>query len=322
MESKLVWLDCDPGHDDAFAIILAGHNSKLRLIGISTVCGNQTVEKTTINALRILSVSGLEDVDVVKGSSGPLCRKSRTSCEEIHGDSGLDGTDFPPLKKEPVNKNCITHMYDCISSQPRKVTIIATAQLTNVALLLKVFPEVKEHIEQIVLMGGSIGLGNMTAAAEWNIMCDPEAAQIVFESGVKTAMIPLEVTHTALCTKEVLDKIEALSSRYSKLVHELLTFFQGSYLSLFAMPDPPLHDPCAVAYVISPEIFEGLLVRVDVEMGSRMCDGRTICDMFGMTKNVKNVFVATRMNVTAFWDIMLDAIMSADKVSELNVTKV
>lgn len=319
MENTLVWLDCDPGHDDALAIILAGHNPKLQLIGISTVCGNQTVEKTTINALRMLSISGLEHIDVVKGASQPLCRKSRSSCEEIHGESGLEGADFPPLKKDSVKKNCTIHIYESIISQPNRVTIIATGQLTNIALLLKVFPEVKESINQIVLMGGSIGLGNMSSAAEWNIMCDPEAAKIVFESGVKTAMIPLEVTHTALCTKDLLDRIILLSSRYSKLIHELLTFFQGSYLTMFRMPDPPLHDPCAVAYVISPEIFEGSLVRVDVEMGSQFCDGRTLCDMFGMTGLPKNVFVATSMNVTAFWEMMLDAIMNADKVSEMNL---
>lgn len=327
---RKVWLDCDPGHDDAFAIMLAGHNPNLELIGISTVHGNQSVKKTTSNALKTLSVSGLTKIKVVPGQSKPLVRPDKV-CPEIHGESGLDCSDSFSLlmKKEESlhhdqlvsDKKAIIYMYETfsnIASQGEKVTLVATGTLTNVALLLTVFPEVKETIEQIVLLGGAMGIGNMSPSAEWNILVDPEAAKIVFEAGVKLVMIPLEVSHTALVTPEIVDRIRKMDTQFSALCIDLLHFFAETYKRVFHFEYPPLHDPLAVAYVINPSIFETVLMRVDIETVSELTSGRTICDIYHMSKLPKNVFVGQKVNVEEFWNLLISSLTLANSVSSLN----
>eukprot|EP01133_Synstelium_polycarpum_P004389 gene4389-5136_t len=244
---KYVWLDCDPGHDDAFAIMVAGHHPSVKLLGISTVAANQTVEKTTINALKVCALSGI-DVDVVRGSPAPLMRPSLV-CAEIHGETGLDSAVVVNIEtKAPLNKNAISHMAKTIrrtfSEQKSQTTIIATGSLTNVALLLSVYPDVKLQIESITLLGGAMTTGNISPVAEFNILVDPEAAKIVFESGVKIVMVPLEVSHKALITPEIVSRIRALAdSNFIDLTISWLFYFGESYKTLFGFDSPPLHDP-------------------------------------------------------------------------------
>jgi len=309
-----VWLDCDPGHDDAMAIILASYDPHIELLGISTVCGNQTVEKTTANALKTLELAGITGIEVVRGADEGLCRPSR-ACPEIHGSSGLGGADLPEPKQKPVNENAIVRMQRIISTCKDKVSLLGTAQLTNIALLLKTFPEVKSNISQIVVMGGAIGIGNMQPASEWNIEGDPEAALAVFNCGLKVVMIPIELTHTVLVTKDIFTKIENYNTHFGNILVKLLSFFAETYKTVFRMPDPPLHDPCTVAYIIAPEIFVTEFMHVDVETGSKCSDGRTNCDVFGMTKLPKNVHVAVKIDVDKFWELMINALNQAnDKV--------
>jgi inosine-uridine nucleoside N-ribohydrolase len=312
----LVWLDCDPGHDDAMAIILATHNPSVNLLGISTICGNQTVQKTTTNALKVLALVG-KKVDVVQGSEEGICCPSR-ACGEIHGGTGLDGSEIPEPICKPIDKNAIIAMYEAITSQKEKVIVVGTAQLTNIALLLKVFPQVKQSIKEIVIMGGNIGIGNMHPSSEWNIAGDPEAAEIVFNCGLKVVMIPLEVTHKVLVTSKILDAItEACKhSKFAKIIRELMLFFAIGYDKTFKMPDPPLHDPCTIAYIIDPSLFKCELVYVGVERMSSMCNGRTVCDMFHMTKNKPNVHLATAVSVDGFWDLMIKALVSANELAK------
>ncbi|GAM26742.1 hypothetical protein SAMD00019534_099170 [Acytostelium subglobosum LB1] len=233
---RYVWLDCDPGHDDAFAIMMAGHSQSLTLLGISTVAGNQTLEKTTINALKVCKISGLESIDVVKGIGKPLLRQSRV-CPEIHGETGLDSSIVLDVEtKQPLQKNAIVHMADTIKStyatHNSKTTIIATACLTNVALLFSVFPEVIELVESVTLLGGAMTTGNMTPVAEFNILVDPEAAKMVFDSGVKVVMVPLEISHKALITKDILERIAAIgNTKFITLTIELLKFFANTYFT-------------------------------------------------------------------------------------------
>ena len=200
---------------------------------------------------------------------------------------------------------------------------MATGQLTNVALLLILYPEVKQYLEQITIMGGSIGIGNTSPAAEFNIECDPEAARVVFDSGVKLVMVPLEVTHNcALVDESVLNRINQMNTPFSAFIVELLLFFKQSYLDVFKFPDPPLHDPCAVAYVINESIFETIHTRVDIDCESRFCSGRTVCDIYGFRPaRERNCIVATKMKVTEFWDLMVGAMEEANKRSCLNQTK-
>jgi inosine-uridine nucleoside N-ribohydrolase len=307
-----VWLDCDPGHDDMMAIIFAAYSEQIELLGISTVCGNQTADKTTSNALKTLELAHITGVDVVRGMDEGLCRPSR-ACPEIHGSTGLGGAELPAARQVALKENAILHMFNVISApRAQKVSLLGTAQLTNIALLLRCFPEVKSHIEQIVVMGGAVGLGNMRPAAEWNIEGDPEAAHVVFNSGLRVVMIPIEVTHTVLVTKAILAEIKALGTKFAETIVSLMTFFGHTYDTVFRMPDPPLHDPCTVAFVISPEIFTVEHLHVEVELGSKCCDGRTNCDIFNMLKKPKNVFVARKVNVPQFWQLLLAALRKAN----------
>ena len=330
------WLDCDPGHDDAFAILLATHSPNIQLIGISTSAGNQTIEKTTRNAFNMLNIFGLTDSNglkypLIKGSSKPLMRPG-VICDEIHGESGLEthcGFKFPDIETH-VQKHVdqmnnhendihfTTQIYKYIKTSPQPVTIISTGPLTNTALLLINYPDCVKYIDRVVLMGGACGYGNTGPAAEFNIQVDPEAAHIVFESNLKIVMVPLEVTHTALVKEDILERISMLNTNFSKLMIELLLYFKSSYKDVFFMDDPPLHDPCAVAFIIDESLFDYREMRVDIETASPLSYGQTVCDIYGMSKKRKNAHVCLKMNVEKFWSLIIDAIEKVNQNSPIN----
>jgi inosine-uridine nucleoside N-ribohydrolase len=329
-----IWLDCDPGHDDALAIILAGHHPELTLLGISTVSGNSPVERTTRNAAKVLMVSGLLDVPVYRGQGAPLLQSRPVESTvpitghlhdpEIHGVCGLGGSTLlpddeaipPGLVRE--GEKAVLAMAKAILASDRPVSLVATGSLTNVALMLQLFPEVKPKLREISFMGGALGVGNRGAVAEFNILCDPEAAAIVLGSGVKLVMVPLEVTHTALITEAVLEQIGSMRSTYARMITQLLTFFKATYKRVFDFADPPLHDPCAVAWIVAPELFDTKLMRVDVECGSSLSRGQTVCDVWGYSKSPPNVHVTKAMDVPKFWEMMHAALRKANSVSSIN----
>eukprot|EP00887_Chlorella_sp_A99_P001134 scaffold14.g1134.t1 len=306
-----VWLDCDPGHDDAMAIILAGHHPGLDLLGISTMSCNQTVEKTTENALRVLYAAGLSHVDVVMGQHKPLLRAAPLLCAEIHGESGLDGPLGGPVLPPAPGRAAVPgkapivmakRILRCYEERGRqhKVRVIATGALTNVALLLSLFPEVLECVE-VAIMGGCLGLGNTGAVVEFNIQTDPEAAKIVFESGVPLAMVPLEVTHNALATTSVLQRIRTHApSPFLEMVVELLMFFA---------------DTARAMHMAVKRL------RVDVETCSTLSAGQTVVDVWHQSAQPKNCDVCMKMDVEEFWNLMIAAVHAADKVSPLNTPK-
>ncbi|KAF0984787.1 hypothetical protein FDP41_000686 [Naegleria fowleri] len=315
----LVWLDCDPGHDDFFAILMCIHPD-IKLLGISTVGGNQTVEKTTLNALKAITAIGPDfaDVPVVKGQAKPMVRPAK-HCAEIHGETGLDGPTFPKLTKTAItDEKAVNYMYKVINSQDRPVNLICTGQFTNAALLLILYPEIKSKIAQIIVMGGAIGFGNTSPAAEFNIEGDPEAASVLFESGLKVVMCPLEVTHTVLATPQILERCDKMNSKFGAICKELLLFFKDTYKRVFFMEDPPLHDPCTIAYLLNPSLFTLEFMRVDVECSSRFCNGRTVCDVYHMSNQPKNVHVATKVNVAGFWELLFECLHLVDKATCLN----
>lgn len=324
-ERVLIWLDCDPGHDDAFAIILAGWHQNASLLGISTVAGNQTVEKVTMNALDVLHAAGLPDVGVVAGQSKPLLRPSAILCPEIHGDSGLDGPKggrlLPRCDGTPLAGKAVDHMYTAIHKAAVhygcKVRLVCTGALTNAALLLILYPEVVPHVD-IVIMGGCMGVGNTGAVVEFNIQTDPEAAKAVFESGVALTMVPLEVTHTALVTPAVLARLSEPSTPFRGAVRQLLLFFASTYERVFRFNDPPLHDPCAVALAIQPSLFQMEAMRVDIETSSALSAGQTVCDVWRQTGRPPNCHVATKMDIDGFWHMLAEAVDRADATSPLN----
>ncbi len=301
-------LDCDPGHDDALAILLAAAAPSLELVAITTVAGNQSLDKTALNARRICSVAGIAGVPVAAGCDAPLVRP-RIASPEIHGESGLDGPAFgvPTVPLDP------RHGVDVIleaSHTHDGLVLVATGPLTNVATALGRDPSLAHRLQRVVLMGGAIGLGNVTPAAEFNIGADAEAARVLFESGVPITMVPLETTHRALATPAVIERIAALDFPLAHLCVELLEFFAETYLRVFGFASPAVHDPCAVAWLIDPSIVPARHMRVDIETRAEFSYGRTICDVYGVTGRDPNADVAVDLEVDRFWDLMIGALAS------------
>ena len=251
---KYIIIDCDPGHDDALAILTAIANpEKVQVLGVTTVGGNQTLQKVTKNAQNILGFIHA-GIPLATGQEGPLVKDLKTGAQ-AHGDSGMDGPDFTDAEYPIASNNAVTFLYEKIMKCDQKVILVALAPLTNLALLLKVFPQVKENIECITLMGGGISHGNCTEMAEFNIYVDPDAAHIVFQSGIPIVMSGLDVTEKAAITQE---EIASLSwgGKVSRLAYELLRYYHESGKQ-FGFVDSPIHDLCAIEYLLEPEIFQG-----------------------------------------------------------------
>lgn len=311
------WLSCDPGHDDAMAIILSLMHPAIQLLGISSVGGNQTVDRTTENVLRILSLINRPDIPVIRGSAVPLQRAPKI-CPEIHGDSGLDGAWFPPhgLQAQTFasDDEAADAIYDRIiasSSDAAPVVFITTGAQTDLARLLLRHPDVQRRISAFVFMGGSTdGTGNTSPYAEFNIEIDPEACSQCLASQIpRIVMVPLQVTHTALCTDDVMGRIRAMQTPFSETVCHLLLFFRETYRTVFGFSDPPLHDPCAVAYVIDPSRFStrSALVAVDCSDTAHAGEMRLQWD-----HPQANVVVCEAMDVQWFWDLMIEALRAAN----------
>lgn len=318
-----VWLDCDPGHDDCLAILLAVHSEELHLLGISTVQANQTLERTTYNARSVLEACGAAEVPVVAGCAKPFLRHSKI-CAEVHGESGLDGAELPAPRVPALEGNYVQVMYRAISAQYRacggreKVQLVCTAPMTNVAVLFMAYPDVVSMVE-VVFMGGTMGVGNTGPVAEFNIQVDPEAAKLVMQASCKVTMVPLEVTHTALVSPDIVGRIESPPSQFRTAMRDLMLFFRKSYEEIWGFESPPLHDPCAVAYVLRPDLFTTRMCAVEVETTNDWSLGQTIVDVHNQFPDrPKNVNVAFSMDVSSFWDLMLAAMARADAVSPMN----
>ncbi|MBA2284248.1 MAG: nucleoside hydrolase, partial [Ktedonobacteraceae bacterium] len=244
MREKII-LDCDPGHDDAIALLVAAHHPDLDLLAITTVSGNQTVEKTTYNTLKICSLAGIRDVPIARGADRPLVRPAQHAAS-IHGESGLDGPGLPEPTLETVPRDAVELLIDLLLASDGDITLVPTGPLTNIATAITREPAIVPRIKAISLMGGAIGLGNTTPAAEFNIYCDPEAAAIVFACGRPITVSPLEVTHQALVNEEVLARLRAIKRPVATFAADLMSFFGETYRNIYGFPAPPLHDPCAV----------------------------------------------------------------------------
>ncbi|MEU9861824.1 nucleoside hydrolase [Streptomyces sp. NPDC047971] len=304
-----VILDCDPGHDDAFNILLAAAHPAVDLLAITTVAGNQTVEKTTLNARRVCAVAGIRGVPIAAGRSRPL-HGAPLVAENIHGGSGLDGPGFgegePDVPQDP--RDALTLVRDVLLTQPAPVTLVPTGPLTNIATLLLAHPELTRRIERIVLMGGSTGRGNTTPAAEFNILCDPEAADIVFASGVPITMFGLNATHQAQATPDVISRIAALGTPLARLCIELLTFFAATYREVYGFDAPPLHDPLTVAHLIDPSLISLVRAAVTIELTGTHTRGATVVDLDGVTGRPPNAEVGMEVDVPGFWDLIVEAV--------------
>ncbi|KAI5291863.1 Uridine nucleosidase 1 [Ascosphaera aggregata] len=368
-----LWLDCDPGHDDVFAILIAAHHPNLRLLGISTVHGNGSIDNVTKNAGSVLNAIGRTDIPVYKGASKPFCRPA-IHAENIHGDSGLDGTDLLPEPAKPaiLDNKYLTAMRDAVLAEPRNtVFIVGTGTYTNLGLLFASYPEVAEHVAGVSLMGGAVGngftkcpisllpehsqrVGNWTEFAEFNVYCDPEAAQSIFSSPVlapKTVIVSLDLTHTVIATPEVLQSVLYANpetrdtSNLRQMLYELLTFFTKTYRQCFGLVEgPPLHDPLAVAVLLSnlnvagrsteeyAEVTkllkfddrDGERFKIDVITDGKHFEDRTRVGQLGRTVVTPlkgdelgngGVAIPRGVDLNAFWSVVTDCIRRADALN-------
>lgn len=278
--SRQVLLDCDPGHDDAVAILLAAGSPEIELLGITTVAGNQTLDKTTRNALAVATIGGIGDVPVAAGHDRPLVRSQRTA-PAFHGESGLDGPAPVVPDREPRPGHAVDCIVETIMSAPGEVTLVATGPLTNVASALRREPRIAEAARELVVMGGAYGRGNVTQTAEFNVFVDPEAAAIAFGAPWSVTMVGLDLTHQAGCTEEVQRRIGRIGTPVARFTVEMLEFFRRAYRREKGLEDPPLHDPCAVAYVIAPDIFETRPAGIEVELAGTLTAGTTVVHFAG-----------------------------------------
>lgn len=302
-------LDCDPGHDDALAMILASCNPEIDLRAITTVSGNGAIDKVTLNARRVSTLAKI-NVPIAEGA-GKSILGAFESATDIHGESALDGANLPEptIPLEPIH--AVDLMANVLKNSKEKVTIVATGPLTNVALFLKMYPDLRNRIAEIVFMGGSASRGNRTPYAEFNIWMDPEAADVVLRSGIPTTMCGLDVTHQALVTKEVFSRIEALGTPLAKTVIGLLKFFAKTYDEVFEMPDPPLHDPVAIAVLIDRSVVRSKFTNVQVELNGVLTRGATVVDIFNREGFAANCTVALDLDAEKFWNLMIDALRVA-----------
>jgi len=298
-------IDCDPGHDDAIAILLALASPEVEVRGITTVGGNQTLEKTTRNALKVLELADRTDIPVAAGADRPLRRELRTAAH-VHGESGLDGPDLP----EPTTKPIEAHAADFLAEllEPG-VVLVPTGPLTNVALLLERHPDVKERLERIVWMGGAIAEGNITPAAEFNAFVDPEAAAAVFGSGIQVTMIGLDVTHKALFTRAHADRLRGTGT-VGRAVAELSDFFQRFHQNRYGFDGSPIHDALAVAEVIDPSLVTTVECNIEIETASRFCDGRTVVDRWLVTDRPRNAKAGIDVDAERFLELLIARISS------------
>ncbi|HEY3732864.1 MAG TPA: nucleoside hydrolase [Streptosporangiaceae bacterium] len=307
---KRIILDCDPGHDDAMAILLAHGCPDIELVAITTVAGNQTLDKTTLNARRVCTVAGIADVPVYAGDWRPLARDQVTAAE-IHGSSGLDGPEFGEPAVPLQDEHAVDFLVRTLMAEGEEITLVPTGPLTNVARALRREPRIAERTREVVLMGGAYTRGNRTPAAEFNIWADPEAAAIVFGAGWPLTMVGLDLTHQAIATGEVLARIRALDTDVSRMVTALMEFYGAAYRRsgvTGAGDGPPVHDPCAVALVARPGLMEVREAFVAVETRGEWTSGMTVTDFRGSLGRPPNVKVATTLDAAGFWDLMVDAL--------------
>lgn len=309
MTPRKIIIDTDPGQDDAAAIMLALASPELEVLGITAVAGNVPLALTARNARIVAELCGRADIAVFAGADAPLRRKLVTA-EHVHGKTGLDGVEpFEPARPlEPVH--AVDFIIETVRAEtPGSVTLCPLGPLTNIAMALTRAPDIAARIQEIVLMGGGyFEGGNITPAAEFNIYVDPEAAEIVFRSGVRLTMMPLDVTHKVLTTRERCARLRANGNRASTEMANMLEFFERFDELKYGTDGGPLHDPTVIAWLLDPEMFSGRLCNVEIETRSELTLGATVVDWWEVTDRPKNAFVVGGVDAERFFDLFIERV--------------
>jgi len=301
MDKQKIIMDCDPGHDDAIGLLVAYYSDELDLIGVSTCAGNQTIDKTSRNANNLLRFFN-SDIKVAKGETNPIKRKVKT-CPEIHGESGLDGYDFPECKEEYDSRPAYQFIIDTVLAN-KDIIVVTTGPMTNLALAISKCPDITKNIKEIVLMGGSTTEGNITPEAEFNIIVDPEAADICFKSGVPLRMLGLNVTRKILVNNEVLAIASKINTKGSDLFVKLMKVFNKNQKEFFGLEFGPLHDPATVVSMINPKAFEFTPMHVEIDISNTKYLGKTRCNK----SEPFNCMVATKVNLEEYWSTIFESL--------------
>lgn len=292
---RKILIDCDPGHDDAIMLLISSFEKSFDILGVSSCSGNQTIEKTTTNVNNLLSYFSRKDIEIAKGHSTPIIRPTRI-CSEIHGESGLDGFDFPKYQKRICSEEACDFIINKLKTN-KNVTVITTGPMTNLGLALQKDPSIATNIEKIVLMGGSTKKGNITPYAEFNILVDPEAANICFKSGAPIRMLGLNVTRKILVTDYVIKKASNINTRGADLFVKLMKVFNENQISFFGLKAGPLHDPATVISLINTHSFKFKKMDVVVDTSFNQTEGQTICK----PNKYSNIEVAISVNLKEYW---------------------
>lgn len=303
-------LDCDPGHDDAMAILLALGNPNINLLGVTTVGGNQSLEKVTYNARATLEMAHATNIPVHAGCDRPIIRPLQVAAD-VHGETGLDGAKLPKPTRPLDEGHAVNWIINTIMNHdPGTITLVPTGPLTNIAMAVRMEPRIVSRVKEVVLMGGGYHVGNCSAVAEFNIKTDPEAAHVVFNENWPITMIGLDLTHQALCTCEVQQKIDAVNTPISTFASNLMDFFRKAYQNNQDFVDPPVHDPCAIAYLIDGNVVNTRRCPLDVEISGKLTLGMTVADLRGPEPSADECHtqVATKLDFDKFWDLIVDAL--------------
>jgi len=300
-------LDCDPGHDDALAMLVALARPELELLAVTTVAGNAGLEATTRNALRVLTLVDRLDIPVAAGASRPLMRDLHVAAN-VHGASGLAGADLPEPAFEARPEGAVELIRSILEAAPEPVTIAAVGPLTNIALLVRTHPELLRRIAGIRIMGGAITEGNTTASAEFNIWQDPEAARIVLDCGRPITLMTLDITHQALFTAADVERLDGLGTRIGAIFADLLRYFSRFHAERYGWDGSPIHDAVTVAHLAVPDLVRTAAYRVDVETTSELTRGRTVVDLHALTGKPPNVDVGIAIDRARFIDLLVDAV--------------
>ena len=306
-QTRKIIIDTDPGQDDAVAILLALGSAELEIVGITAVAGNVPLKLTEKNARKICELAGRPDINVYAGAIRPLARELVTA-EEVHGKTGLNGPQLPDPKMKLQHQYAVDFIVETLMKEEAgTITLCALGPLTNVALALIREPKIAPRIKEIVLMGGGFFEGgNVTPTAEFNMYVDPQAAEVVFKSGIPIVMMPLDVTHKALTTAKRTQAFRKLGTRVGTATAEMLEFFERFDEEKYGTDGGPLHDPCVIAHLLKPELFSGRNCNVTVETASELTMGMTVIDWWGVTKRPKNAMVMRDIDHGAFFALLVE----------------